>query len=76
MVLSAVLRQILALKADSQYQKRSDPRPTTVPRPFAVLWQGVAGGCRDQIAEVEPYSTSVFWSATSDWVAGLVSIEM
>ena len=60
------------LKADSQYQKRSDQRPATAPRPVAVLSQGVAGGRRDQNAEVEHSSTS----ATSDWVTGPVSIEM
>ena len=61
-----------AVKADSQYQKRSDQRPTTAPRPVAVLSQGVAGGRRDQNAEVEHGSTS----ATGDSVAGPVSIEM
>ena len=60
------------VKADSQYQKRSDQRPTTAPRPVAVLSQGVAGGRRDQNAEVEHGSTS----ATGDSVAGPVSIEM
>ena len=42
------------LKADSQYQKRSDQRPTTAPRPVAVLSQGTGvaatsdwvAGCR------------------------------
>ena len=52
-----------AVKADSQYQKCSDQRPTTAPRPVAVLSQGVA---------VEHGSTS----ATGDRVAGPVSIEM
>ena len=60
------------VQADSQYQKRSDQRPTTAPRPVAVLSQGVAGGRRDQNAEVEHGSTS----ATGDRVAGPVSIEM
>ena len=61
-----------SLKADSQYQKRSDQRPATAPQPVAVLSQGVAGGRHDQIAEVEHGSIS----ATSDWVAGPVFIEM
>ena len=63
---------VLTLKADSQYQKRSDQRPASAPRLVAVLSQGVAGGRRDQNAEVEHGSTS----ATGDWVAGPVSIEM
>ena len=37
-----------SLKADSQYQKRSDQRPTTAPRLVAVLSQGVAGGRCDR----------------------------
>ena len=64
-------RPVCTLKADSQCQKRSDQRPTTAPRP-STCRGGVAGGRRDQNAKVEHGSTS----ATSDWVAGPVSIEM
>ena len=59
-------------KANSQDQKHSDQRPTTAPRPVAVLSQVAAGCRRDQNTEVEHGSTS----ATSDWVVGPVSIEM
>ena len=67
-------KSVIIIKADSQYPKCSDQRPTTAPRPVAVLpyGTGVAGGRRDQNAEVEHGSTS----ATGDSVAGPVSIEM
>ena len=75
--MAADLLVTVRLKADPQYQKRSDQRPTTAPRPVAMLSQGtgyrvpgVAGGHRDQNAEVEHGSTS----ATGDWVAGPVEM--